>query len=391
MTKKICYLSVAVFTVAIITNAVLAQGPPPGTPGQGPPDEVVERLLERGWKQVVPEVFQRPVEDNSSYETLAFGSDGLLWLLRVLEAQLQALESHRTGELNPDLEAVIEGHIAMMDQTAALMLEERRNGSGRKSLGTKWDLDDLLTKLGEAGTKAAVACDTSLHRDANAYASATGPQATSNASFSETCSAFYADPFCNAYAEGWTGTTFTFNGQTTDPPGGYNSASCSASAGVSATSSCYSIGETQVSLQDSAFGLVSHYIVKTNNTCRPPAVSIIGPSSVWVPAYSCTTKTWTSSVSGGTPPYVSYQWKYNGIVVGSGTSYSRTYCNNFPTINDRTYFDSVSLTVTDSAADTGTATKGVSVTYEGSSCEPCICQEFLITEKSVTKIIPCPQ
>lgn len=388
MKKKIGYLIVATFALLVTANAVLAQGPPPGVPGQGPPDEVVERLIERGWKHVVPEVFQRPVEGNSSYETLAFGADGLLWLYQELEAQLQVLESRRNGELNPDLEGVIEGHVDLMDQTARLILEERQKGGPPKNLGTSWDLEALLSKLGAASGKAAVACDTSLHRDANAYASATGPQASSNASFSETCSAFYADPFCNTYAEGWTGTTFTFKGQTADPPGGYNSASCTASAGVSATSSCYSFGETQVSLQDSAFGLVAHYIVKTNFTCRPPAVSITGPSSVWVPAYSCTTKTWTSSVSGGTPPYVSYQWKYNGIVVGSGTSYSRTYCNNIPTSYNRLYSDTVALTVTDSAGDTGSASKGVSVTYEGSSCEPCICQEFLTT--GLTKILPCP-
>lgn len=387
MTKKICRATITIFALALIAAVSFAQGPPPGTPGQGPPPEVVEKLLERGWKKVIPEVFQRPVEDNASYETLTFGADGLFWLLGVMETQLQLLESRRTDVFNPDLENVIAGHVDLMNQIAALMLKERKKGPNTKALAATWGLDGLLAALGDATAKAAVACDTSLHRDADAFPSATGPQATANASFNETCTAFSADPFCNTYSEGWTGSTFSFSGQTNDPPGSFNSVSCSASAAVSATSACFSFGETQVSLQDSAFGLVSHYILKTNFTCRPPAVTINGPSSVWVPAYTCTTATWTSSVSGGTPPYVSYQWKYNGIVVGSGTSYSRTYCNNFPSTYDRIYSDTVSLTVTDSAAGVGSASRGVNVTYEGSWCEPCSVCAAALTEP--TKALPC--
>jgi len=136
---------------------------------------------------------------------------------------------------------------------------------------------------------------------------------------------------------------------------------------------------------------ITHYIVKQNFTCRPPTVTISGPTSVWVPAYACASASWTSSVSGGSAPFT-YEWKYDGVVVGSGTSYARTYCNSFPTFNDRFFSDTITLNVTDSEAAVGTDTHAVSVIYEGSGCsDPCFCLSAASADESpLDKQIFCP-
>jgi hypothetical protein len=86
------------------------------------------------------------------------------------------------------------------------------------------------------------------------------------------------------------------------------------------------------------------------------SVSITGPIAAFFTSATCSTKTWSASVSGGTPAY-SYRWMIGTTQVGTGSSYSRSVC----------YSDSgftLSLTVTDSVGGTATATKAVSVHYE---------------------------
>jgi hypothetical protein len=84
--------------------------------------------------------------------------------------------------------------------------------------------------------------------------------------------------------------------------------------------------------------------------------TINGTNYIYV--YSgCTTTTWTSSVTGGTSPYT-YQWTWNGAVVGTGSSYSRSTCaGSFYSYTSNT----LGLTVTDSGSRTGSASKAVDV------------------------------
>lgn len=401
MLKKLALPLVAFLALWLVTTVSFAQGPsgegpglglPGGVPGQGLSREVTDLLAKGCWQQVTPEVYQRPV-DNASYETVVFGADGLAWLLRVQEGQLQLLESYRTETFNPDLEDVIAGHIALMERNARLMVSQMQNTDLEVPLAPPGDLPALLGL--DRVDKAGVSCDTTFGRDADAGPTATGPDAEANVSFSETCSYFFADVYCNAYAEGDTGPTFSFSGQTDDPPESSGSASCSAAASVSATSDCFSFGEAQITLMEEVTleetGSITHYIVKQNFTCRPPSVTISGPTSVFVSAFGCANATWTSSVSGGSPPFT-YQWKYDGASVGSGTSYTRTYCNSFPTPFDRLFFDTLTLDATDSEGVVGTDTHNVNVIYEGSGCsDPCFCLQQVSSDVSpLDKGFVCP-
>jgi hypothetical protein len=107
----------------------------------------------------------------------------------------------------------------------------------------------------------------------------------------------------------------------------------------------------------------------TNTTCPVPPTSptatINGPTYLGVTA--CTTYTWTASVSNGTSPFT-YQWTWNGVAVGTGSSYSRSYCPG-------TAYSNISytlgLTVTDSASRTGSASKTIQVERFGSGGGHC--------------------
>lgn len=76
----------------------------------------------------------------------------------------------------------------------------------------------------------------------------------------------------------------------------------------------------------------------------PPEVTINGSDFEQFNSIECRNVTWTSTISGGTSPYT-YQWKYNGITVGTGSSYTRSVCSHHQDFL-------LSLTITDSTSAT---------------------------------------
>jgi hypothetical protein len=104
--------------------------------------------------------------------------------------------------------------------------------------------------------------------------------------------------------------------------------------------------------------------IQSHAVVSSPNVTINGPTYLGVTA--CTTYTWTASVSGGTSPYA-YQWTWAGTVVGTGSSYSRSYCpGKYYSVNTYT----LGLTVTDSANRTGSDSESVTVERFGQSIDP---------------------
>ena len=118
---------------------------------------------------------------------------------------------------------------------------------------------------------------------------------------------------------------------------------------------CYS--EASSSAVSSALG-ISYSTSDTNSSCTTPpcSVTITGTSYEFFTNYSCRSRTWTANVSNCTP--TSYQWKYNGSVVGSGSTYTRNVCG---------YDGSFVLDVTVN----GSATDSHYVTVDMCECGPC--------------------
>jgi hypothetical protein len=165
--------------------------------------------------------------------------------------------------------------------------------------------------------------------------------------------------YAYAYARGTAGTTMTEVTQQ-DPKSGANitSNAVASVAGGSGALSCLSIAAAVV--ESSLLGF-SYSTSDTNdgNCPMPPnpvSASIVGTSYEFFINSSCRSRTWTASVTGGVTPY-SYQWKVNGAVVGTGSSYTRSIC---PANGSFT----LALTATDANAQSSTSSRTVVVDYE---------------------------
>jgi hypothetical protein len=91
-----------------------------------------------------------------------------------------------------------------------------------------------------------------------------------------------------------------------------------------------------------------------------PVPTISGPDEVWLSDYaSCSTVTWTASVTGGAPAYT-FSWYVGTTLVGSGTSYSKNYCRTNQVVN-------LKVVVRDSSGKTGEDLHATTIYYE-SAC-----------------------
>jgi hypothetical protein len=186
-----------------------------------------------------------------------------------------------------------------------------------------------------------------------------GVGAVADASFNSSCG-YSGDTYAYAYARA------TLNGTTTnhtqeDPHTG-TSVTSHAAATVNGSTDCSSTANSYA--QSTALG-ISYSTSDSNSSCpavaTPPSVGISGPTYVTKYTIGCKSATWTSTVTGGTTPYTSYNWTINGTTVGTGTSLTYTWCPfDYETI-------SLGLAVTDSASRTGSASLSVLIDVEGGS------------------------
>jgi len=370
-TLKAFTLSVLlVVSVAFGLTAYAAQTP--ANPGNrpdhaGPPQDVVDQLLDRGFQQIQPSIFERkPADTPTSYETVVYGIDGHLWLLGQQEAFLETLEARYERFPAPELldailaqERWIEGTLALLDE----MLTQEASGQS---------LDDGLkaVRLGSGEVisvgEAVTSCSTTLARAASAGPSATGPTASGSASFSDTCSEMgTVSSFSTAQGTDSSGNINTFTQDCPDDEG--EDVSCDTSATVVAESDCFAGGLARV-----LFGSFTHTVSETSSTCRSLSASLTGTTSLFVPAGSTRTASWTVTPSNGETPY-NYQWLYNNAAVGTDSpSYSRSYTH--PGIGF-TRTDTVKVTVSDSSMPTqsDTETLTIQVTYANTCTDPCFC------------------
>ncbi len=311
-----------------------------------PWNEVKGKLEAEGWKSIATGVFERQLGADK-VEHLGYGREGLAWTIGDLNRQLAAVTEEYRKLPSDDLAKAID-HLS---QTIANAKREMRN------LPKSLTLNPMV-----AGASCSSICYSAT---ANAYAltATQGVGAVADATFNSTCG-YSGDTYAYAYAVATlSGTTTTVS--QSDPHTGTSVSSHAAASvnGGSVTGTpCASNANSYA--QSTALG-ISYSTSATNSSCPAPAnptVSITGTTYEYFATLGCRSRTFTSTVSGGTPPYT-YQWMVGGSVVGTGSSYTRSICAYYGSFT-------VDLTVTDANGHAGYApSHDVFVDYSN-DCNP---------------------
>ena len=317
-------------------------------------DDAKATMEAEGWKQISEGVFERRL-GAEKVEHLGFGREGLSWIIGEMNRKLELLREEQESYPSEKLSQVIDNLNARIAGAKSKLwkLDQNQTRSQNEVEG--------MSMMTEAVTGAS--CSSicySATADAYGLTSSQGVGAFAEAKFNSTCG-YSGDTYAYAYARATQGTVTTTKTQE-DPRTGTNITS-SASASWNGSLDCYS--EAYATVSSSALG-ISYSTSDSNYSCpaQPCTVAITGTSYEFFSTSSCRSRTWTANVSGCTPS--TYQWKYNGAVVGSGSTYTRSICS---------YLGSFNLEVTVN----GTAYDDHSVTVEYEPSDP---------ECGVSKICP---
>lgn len=311
---------------------------------------LVERMESEGWRLVATRVFERPLT-GTKVEHLGYGAEGLAWTIGKLSQQRDRLVAESAKFPSKELSAAIEGLSATIRRA----------------------VDELATMSGTAGFDelfyTGASCDPICYgatADAYEQTAQQGVGATASARFTNSCG-YSGDTYAYAYARATAGTTTSTITQQ-DPRTGSSvnsSASASVAGGSISGTPCYS--EASAYAQSSTLGISYSTSDVNNGYCpvpaNPPSCSINGTSYEYFLNATCRNRTWTASASGGVTPYT-YQWKVNGSVVGTGSSYTQSICYYSSGFN-------LDLVVTGANGLSCTSSRYVYVEYDpGSQCNP---------------------
>lgn len=309
-------------------------------------NDPLAKLESEGWRIVSNGVLQRELQNNG-VETFAFGVEGFTSQLRDARAQLEQLRADLKAHPSAELRRLIttrQKEIASLQRALAMA----RAAEGR----------------GE-GSVLKVDCTVNLGYDASAsyLTSSQGTWGSGSASFSTNCAGFSGEVYAEAIAKATTGGGLVVQTYTDGPRSG-SSVSASAYASVGGGSYCESTGYGRVISYN--LNPTTYTRSAANYSCpqvSSPSPTINGTNYIYVSA--CVSTTWTSSVSGGTSPY-SYQWTWNGVNVGTGSSYTRSIC---PGASYSYTTNTLGLTVTDSGSRQGSTSMSVDVEKDpGTAC-----------------------
>lgn len=308
-------------------------------------EELKAKMVAEGWTPISDSVFERQLGP-TKVEHLGFGREGLAWTINDLTRQLESMMIEQESYPSEDLEKAIDD---LSVKIARAKREMRKATQGLSS----------MTEA-VAGASCSSICY-SATADAYPLTSAQGVGAVAQAKFNSACG-YSGDTYAYAYVRATQGTTNTFSQE--DPRTGTNVTS-SATASMNGGLDCFSEANASVS----SYALEVYYSTSdTNYSCPAPALNVTmsGPSSATFTTATCSTQTWSASPSGGTTPY-SYNWYYNGTLVGTGTSYSRSVCYNHADFT-------IQATVTDSSSpvQSKSVSRAVDVIYNPSIPPPTV-------------------
>jgi hypothetical protein len=316
-------------------------------------DDVKAKMEAEGWKQISKGVFERQLGPDK-VEHMGFGPEGIRWTIGEMSRRLEFLRQEQ--EIYPSEK--LAKTIAELAVDITKMQRELWNLELKASEG---DLSSAIANV--TGGSCSSICY-SATADAYPLTSVQGVAAVAEAKFNSTCG-YSGTTSAYAYARATSGSTTSTITQS-DPDSGTNITSY-ATASVNGTSvsgiPCYS--EASSSTASSALG-ISYSTSDTNSSCPPVpcSVTITGTTYEYFTNWGCRSRTWTANVSSCTPS--TYQWKYDGTVVGSGSTYTRSICG---------YDSSFTLDVTVNGS--ATDSHFVSVYTDICECGPCngqICQ-----------------
>jgi hypothetical protein len=315
------------------------------------PDPLVQlkaKMKKDGWKEVTQGVFERQLGPDK-VERLGFGREGLSWTLGELSRRLASLEQEQELYPSAKLAKVIDDLHLQIGKTRAALHE------------LDFEVEKGLSNAVEAVTGGS--CSSICYSaTANAYplTASQGVAAVANASFNSACG-YSGETFAYAYSRATVGTTTTTITQS-DPDSGTSvtsSATATSNGGSVSGIPCYS--EASSYAQSSALG-ISYSTSATNSSCPPVACSatISGTTFELFTGPGCRNRTWTVALSGGCTAS-SYQWKYNGTVVGTGATYTRSVCSGF-------YTFTLEATVNGTFVDTHVVDVEIEPTCGGATC-----------------------
>ncbi|HET9229314.1 MAG TPA: hypothetical protein VFR31_21725 [Thermoanaerobaculia bacterium] len=300
-------------------------------------EEAIAKMVSEGWKQISEGVFERQLGPGK-VEHLGFGREGLAWTVGEMSRKLEFLRQEQGAYPSEKLARIID--------ELTLKVTEARLELSKLDLNASEGLSSITANV--AGGSCSSICYSAT---ASAYplTSVQGVAAVAEGKFNSTCG-YSGDTYAYAYARATSGTTTTTVTQS-DPRSGTNvtsSAFASANGGSVSGIPCYS--EASSYAQSSALG-ISYSTSATNSTCPVPPcnVTISGTDYEFFSNYSCVSRTWTANVSSGCTAS-SYQWKDNGTVVSTGSTYTRNVCGYHGSFNleltvNGTAYDSHYVTV----------------------------------------------
>jgi hypothetical protein len=310
-----------------------------------PMDQLKTKMKKEGWREVTEGVFERQLGP-TKVERLGYGREGLEWTIGELSRKLENLQKEQ--ELYPSAKLA-----KTIDELTGQV------GKFRRQI---WNLDiDLekgLSNVVEAvtGPSCSSICY-SATADAYPLTASQGVAAVAHASFSSSCG-YSGDTYAYAYSRATLGTTTTTITQS-DPDSGTSvtsSASATSNGGSVAGIPCASDASAYV--VSTALG-ISYSTSDTNSSCTAPSCSatISGTSYELFTSFGCRSRTWSVSLTGGCTAS-SYQWKVNGSVVGSGSTYTRNVCPG----------DNPGFTLEATVNGSYTASRFVTVDYQICEC-----------------------